>query len=412
MLLRAVTFGGVSWLTTAANLLARDDRQPPQGRPAQSLIMIWLAGGPSQLETFDPHSGTKIAAGTTAIDTSRPGVQFAAGYDRLAEQMQHMALVRNVVSKEGDHERGTSAVKTGYRPDPTFVHPSIGAICCHQLSDRRIDIPRHISILPGRFPSRGGILGSQYDAFKTGDPASKVADTVARVSADRQRQRLEDRLIVEQAFARGRARQVDATLHNEMVAQASRMMSSEQLKAFDVSLEPAEVRAAYGETPFGRGCLAARRLIGVGVRCVEVTLDGWDSHVNNHEIHARRAEVLDPALAALIGDLHLQGLLDNTLVLCTGEFGRSPEVNGAGGRDHWPHGFSMLLAGGRLPRGAVIGETDPEGGRVKAEQAIAVADIHATLLTALGIDPKRQVIAPLGRPVKLSEGTVVPGLLS
>jgi uncharacterized protein (DUF1501 family) len=190
------------------------------------------------------------------------------------------------------------------------------------------------------------------------------------------------------------------------------MMSSEQLKAFDVAQESAVLRAAYGETPFGRGCLAARRLIEVGVRCVEVTLGGWDSHVNNHEIHRERVKTLDPALSALLNDLRERNLLDKTIVVCGGEFGRSPSVNRLGGRDHWPQGFSMLLAGGRLPRGLVVGETDPEGKALNPEQSITIPDLHATLLTALGIDPTHEEIAPIGRPIKFSDGKPIAQLLS
>ncbi|HEX3871643.1 MAG TPA: DUF1501 domain-containing protein [Pirellulales bacterium] len=404
--------GGLSWLTPLAQLLARDAERLPKGEPAQSLILLWLDGGPSQLETFDPHPGKQISGETIAINTSLEGVQLAAGYERTADIMHRVALVRNVVSKEGDHERGAYMVKTGYRPDPTVVHPSIGTICCHQLPVGRTEIPRHISILPGRFPSRGGLLGAEYDPFKTFDPLHKVPDVTARVPNDRFALRIEDRAVVEQAFARGRQRQVDATLHNDLERQARRMMTSEQLAAFDVAREPAELLSAYGDTPFGRGCVAARRLIEVGVRCVEVTLEGWDSHINNFETHKRRAETLDPALSALIGDLDTRGLLDKTVVVCTGEFGRTPKVNPTDGRDHWPHGFSMLLTGGALRRGFVLGETDPEGAKVGWDEGTPVADIHATVLTALGIDPKHEAIAPVGRPIKFSEGTPIATLLS
>ena len=411
-LLQAAALGGVSWLTPLAELLARDAERAPQGKPAQSLILVWLGGGPSQLETFDPHPGAKISGETQAIDTALKGVQLAAGYERLAERLPLATLVRNVVSKEGDHDRGAYFVKTGYQLDPTVTHPSIGAILCHQLPVNKVEIPRHISILPDRFAGRGGLLGNRFDAFKTFDPKNKLPDFTSRVAIERDQQRLQDRVVVEEAFARGRRRQADDTLHNELIGQARLMMTSEQIQAFEVSQEPAELRAAYGDTPFGRGLLAARRLVEVGVRCVEVTLNGWDSHTDNHEIHANRAEELDPALAALLGDLQTRGLLDSTIVCCTGEFGRTPKINGVrSGRDHWPSGFSMLLAGGALPRGFVLGETDPEGTPIKAADGTTVADIHATLLTAFGIDPAHEEIAPIGRPIKFSEGKPVARLL-
>src|SRR5438132_10118276 len=292
---------GLSWLTPVGRLLA--DQAERTRRPAQSIILLWLDGGPSQLETFDPHPDTKIAGGTKAIATAVHGIQFAQGYEQLAEQMASVALVRSLVSKEGDHERGTYMMKTGYRPDPTVEHPSIGAICCHELPVGRTDIPRHISILTGRWPSRGGFLGGEFDAFQVGDPNGKLPDVTAAVPAPRDVARVRDLEVVERAFARGRRGRVETTLHREALARARAMMSSEQLKAFDVSQEPAAVLAEYGDTAYGRGCLAARRLIEVGVRCVEVTLGGWDAHVNNHEIHRSRAQELDPAFAGLLRDL-------------------------------------------------------------------------------------------------------------
>jgi len=402
--------GGVSWLTPVAHLLADQAERTPGREPAQSLIFLWLAGGPSQLETFDPQPGKSIAGGTQAIATAVKGVQLAAGYERMAEQMPHVALVRSVVSKEGDHERGTYLVKTGYRPDPTVIHPSIGAICCHQLPVGATEIPRHISILPQQWPSVGGMLGKQYDAFKCDDPATKTPDVTARVSDARFEQRLKDLAIVEQAFNRGRSRQVQATLHRATIESARKMMSSEQLAAFEIDREPLELQQAYGDTPFGRGCLAARRLTEVGVRSVEVALGGWDTHANNHEGHRELAKTLDAALAALLEDLRSRDLLHRTIVLCGGEFGRTPQINRLGGRDHWPHGFTMLLAGGGIRGGIVVGASDPEGGR-KVESPQQVADVHATVLSVLGIDPAHEELAPVGRPIKFSAGRPIEQFL-
>ncbi|HZT82887.1 MAG TPA: DUF1501 domain-containing protein [Gemmataceae bacterium] len=412
--LKAAGLAGVSWLTPAAHLLARAAEKDRRGGPAQSIILLWMAGGPSQLETFDPHPGTDIAAGTKAIPTALKGVQLAAGFEQLADQMRDVSLLRSVVSKEGDHERGTYLMKTGYRPDPTVVHPSIGAICCHELpaevGGRKPDVPRHISILPNQWPARGGFLGDMYDAFKTGDPAQKVPDVAARVPAHRDEQRVKDLDVVERAFARGRQGRLKDTLHRETVAAARLLMTSEQLKAFDVKQEPLKVRQMYGDTPFGRGCLAARRLIEVGVRCVEVTLDGWDSHAKNHEIHKDRVAVLDPAFAALVRDLKERGLFDRTVVVCMGEFGRTPKVNPLGGRDHWPKGFSVALAGGGIKGGRVLGATDPEGSKDPVDPVNA-PDIHATVLKAVGLDPKKVNTSPIGRPIQLSEGKPVEALL-
>jgi uncharacterized protein (DUF1501 family) len=189
------------------------------------------------------------------------------------------------------------------------------------------------------------------------------------------------------------------------------MMSSEQLAAFEVSREPLALRRTYGETPFGRACLAARRLIEVGVRCVEVTLTGWDTHANNHALHREQLAILDPAFAALVRDLRERGLLERTVVLCTGEFGRTPTINPAGGRDHWPNGFSLALAGGGIRGGAVVGATDPDGKKDPASP-VSVGDLHATVLTAVGIDPRKVNQTPIGRTVRFSDGKPIAGLLA
>ena len=269
------------------------DQAERSRQPAQSIILLWLGGGPSQLETFDPHPDTRIAGGTKAIATAVPGIQLAQGFEQLADQMGSVALIRSMVSKEGDHERGTYLMKTGYRPDPTVEHPSIGAICCHELPVGRTDIPRHISILTGQWPARGGFLGGEFDAFQVGDPQGSLPDvTAGRSRSARPGARSRPRCPGARPSPAAGARGSTPTLHRETLARARVMMTSEQLKAFDVSQEPASVRAEYGDTPFGRGCLAARRLTEVGVRCVEVTLDGWDTHVNNHAFQS--ADGQDP----------------------------------------------------------------------------------------------------------------------
>ncbi len=412
-LLMAAGWSGLAWLTPVAQTLARQAERARGTEPAKSVILLWLAGGPSQLETFDPHPGADIAAGTRAVETSVRGIQLASGLPRLADEMHAIALVRNVVSKEGDHERATYNLKTGYRPDPTLVHPSIGAVLCHQLPAEGTDIPRHISILPGPWYGRGGYLGAQFDAFKTYDPLDPIPDVTARIPHERFEQRLRDLALVDQAFAQGRLTNLeDRTLHRTALDKSMRMMSSEQLNAFHVQEEPKSVRDEFGDTAFGRACLAAIRLIEVGVRCVEVTLSGWDSHINNHEIHANLTSILDPAFAALVRHLQSRDLLRRSVVICGGEFGRTPRLNRAGGRDHWPHGFSIALAGGGIRGGQVVGQTDPAGNELKHEDGVPVANIHATVLEALGIDFRQQLDTPVGRPMKLSEGAVIDQLLS
>jgi Protein of unknown function (DUF1501) len=400
---------GISWLTPVSQLLARQAERSRQ--PAKSIIMLWLSGGPSQLETFDPHPNSTIAGGTKAISTAAKDVLLADGFEQLADQMGSVALVRSIVSKEGDHERGTYLMKTGYRPDPTVEHPSIGAICCHELPAAGADIPRHVSILTGRWPNRGGFLGGEYDAFQIGDPQGKLPDVATLVSPHRDAARIGDLEVVERTFGRGRRDRVQNTMHRDTIARARVMMSSEQLKAFDVTQEPLAVRAEYGNTEFGRGCLAARRLIEVGVRCVEVTLDGWDAHVNNHEVHRKHVKTLDPAFSALLRDLARRKLLDRTIVMCGGEFGRTPKINVAGGRDHWTNGFSLALAGGGMRGGFALGKTDPSGTK-NPKGPTTIENVHATVLASLGLDPAKENIAPAtGRPIKLSSGRPIRELI-
>lgn len=407
------TATGAAFFESLAGVLARPAAAAQQDplRP-RSAILLWLEGGPSQLETFDPHPGGRIGGQTRVIATSVKEIQIADTLPQLAEHMHHAALLRSVVGKEGDHDRAQYNIKTGYRPDTTLVHPAIGAILCHQ-SDRGSDIPRHVSILPGERPSRGGYLGSRFDAFKVYDPAQPIPDIAKGISADRYERRVADLLEVAEArFRRRRLRDLDRerTLHAATTQQALAMMSSEQIGAFDVSGEPESVRTAFGETAFGRGCLAAARLIEVGVRCVEVTLGGWDSHINNHALQRSACEVLDPAAASLIQLLKQRDLLETTLVVIAGEFGRTPKINPAEGRDHWVHGFSVLLAGcgtrGGVVHGATAADADldlehPEKG---VSQSVSIADVHATILATLGVSPSTQIQTPIGRPMHLSEG--------
>jgi uncharacterized protein (DUF1501 family) len=412
---------GSLFLGPLAKRLAAAQAEPGSdpSRP-KSVILLWLEGGPSQLETFDPHAGTKIGGQVKAIATSAKGIEIANTLPQLAEQMHHGTLIRSVVGKEGDHERAVYNIKTGYRPDPTLLHPSLGAIVCHEINEGA-DIPRHVSILPGSAPARGGYLGAKYDAFKIGDPAGPVPDVTPRVEQERYDARIDDLMnVVEAKFARRRLQNSDAqrTLHAVTTQRALTMMSSEQLNAFDVMKEPASVRENFGDTSFGRGCLAAVRLIEVGVRCVEVTLGGWDSHINNHSLQSSACQNLDAAAASLIRLLDERDLLENTVVVIGGEFGRTPSINPAEGRDHWPHGFSVMLAGCGIRKGSVYGATaadadfDADKPASNVSDPVSVADVHATILKAVGIEHEKQFDTPIGRPMFISEGKPIEKVLA
>ena len=412
-LIKAAGLSGLSWLTPIANHLAVAAENDKNSRP-KSVILLWLQGGASQLETFDPHPGKAIAYGAKAISTSVKGIKFGDHLEQTAELMNDFSLIRSVVSKEGDHSRATYNIKTGHRLFPGLEHPSIGAVICHEMEDPGIDIPTHISIIPANSPGRGGYLGAKFDAFQIGDPNSPVPDVRSRVSEIRTKSRLESLEILEQGFARGRLADMDKnrTQHATNLERAQRMMTSDQLSAFEVGKEPRSELDSFGHTPFGRGCLAAVRLITAGVRCVEVTLNGWDTHTNNLELQNRKIDILDPALASLIKTLKTRGLYDDTIIVCASEFGRTPKHNAVQGRDHWPHGFSVLIGGGGVAGGKVVGATDPTGEKLTPANPVKIEDIHATVHAALGIDYEYELPTPINRPVPISEGKPVREILT
>lgn len=404
----------------ARRLALADETGVTDAARPKSVILLWLEGGPSQLETFDPHPGGKYGGDAKAIETTAEGVLISDLLPKTAEQMHLASLVRSVTSKEGDHERAVYNVKTGYRPDPTLKHPSVGAVLCH-ADQKGADIPRHISIVPNNSPGRGGYLGAAYDAFKINDPAGPVPDVRRPVREDRFDRRVSDLYnVVEGEFRRGRLKNLESakTLHQSATDLALRMMSSDQLDAFDVSEESKTELESFGDSSFGRGALAASRLIEVGARCVEVTLGGWDSHITNHTLQSSACEKLDPALASLLRRLEERELLDSTLVVCGGEFGRTPSINPAEGRDHWPHGFSTLLAGCGIRRGAVHGATasepklDSEKPQDDISDMVTVADLHATILSVLGVDYGEELETPIGRPMKRSEGEPIKSIIA
>ncbi|MBL4886590.1 MAG: DUF1501 domain-containing protein, partial [Planctomycetaceae bacterium] len=254
--------------------------------------------------------------------------------------------------------------------------------------------------------------GDQYDAFRIFEPGNNVQNMVTEVGNKRQKTRLDSLEVVSKAFSQGRNLQVKKSLHQETVQRALAMMSSEQLSAFQITDEPEATQKKYGDSNFGRGCLTALRLVEVGVRSIEVTLNGFDSHTNNFEAHINRAKDLDPAFSSLIQDLKERDLFDSTIVLCIGEFGRSPKINALDGRDHWPNGFSAVIGGGGLRAGTVLGETDPTGEKIEPVDPQSVQDLYATILHQLNIDASKELITPIGRPLALCEGSPIKQLLN
>ncbi len=402
-------FGGtLSLMLPGFDLKAAQKRGPERKK---SVIILWMGGGPSQLETWDPHPGTKIGGPGKAIKTALPGLQISDMYPLLAEELESMSVIRSMVSKEGDHERGTKYFKTGYRPEPTTVYPSLGAIITHQTPNSDLEIPQHISMGNTQQPARGGYLGGHLDAFRVNDPGKNIGNMRSNVKEPRQNRRLSNLDVVSQTFQKGRVIQTQKTLHQSTIDRALTMMSSEQLSAFELEKEPESVRKAYGDSPFGRGCLVARRLVEQGVHAIEVNLNGWDSHANNYTGHQTQSKILDPAFSSLLKDLKSRDLLDSTIVLCIGEFGRTPKINALDGRDHWPSGFSCIVGGGGLKGNRIIGETDPTGKEKKPVDPVEIQDLYATILQKLNIDYEKELISPIGRPLALSDGTPIQKLI-
>jgi len=406
---------GISFTLPA--LSARGAQQRGSERP-KSLITLWMAGGPSQLETWDPHPGTKNGGPTRAIDTRLPGLQIAHSFPDMAEQIQHLNVIRSLVSKEGDHERGTYFVQTGYRPETTVVHPAVGAMLAHCLPDESVQIPLHISLASGDgfVVPRGGYLGDQYDAFRIFEPGRNIQNLRGLKDEQRTARRLQGLDVLDRAFRRERSLSVDNTLHQQVVRKALTMMDTDQLKAFEFEDEPAETVARYGDSRFGRGCLVARRLVETGVRAVQVVLPGFDTHAENFTGHETQAQQLDPAFAALIADLVKRDLLASTIVLCIGEFGRTPQINPLDGRDHWPSGFSCVIGGGGLATGQIIGATSSpdetgDAKTIKPSNPVTVPDLYATILQAMGVDYRFEELTPIGRPLKRTDGTPLARLL-
>jgi len=407
-LLRTAAALGMSF--TLPGLEARAAERRGNERP-RSLLVIWMAGGPNQLETWDPHPGSIIGGPTRAIKTAIPGVEIAEHFPLLAEQLHHLSVVRSLVSREGDHDRATYTLKTGYRPSATVNHPGLGSIVAHAQPSTDLDLPPVVSLGQENRPWKGGFLGGSLDALQVQEPGQKGENMQDWFRDAHTQQRLKGLDIVGKNFAQGRQVVLDRTLHDHSVQAALRMMSSDQLRAFDLGDEPQALRDAYGDNNFGRGLLVGRRLIEQGVRSVEVTLQNFDTHNDNFGRHRGHAAVLDPAFAALLKDLAARDLLASTAVLCLGEFGRTPRINGADGRDHWPHGFSCLVGGAGIHAGQLIGATDPTGIRQEPENPVKVEDLYATVLTALAIDPAHSVQTSIGRPIQYSSGVPLTRLI-
>jgi hypothetical protein len=405
---------------------AEDAASNPQRR--RSCILLWMNGGPSQMDTFDLKPGNENGGTFKEIETSVSGIKISEHLPKLAKQMQDIAIIRSMSTKEGDHGRATQYCHSGYVPQGAIRYPTFGSLVSKELGQRESELPSFVSIAPYRALAPAayapGFLGSQYAPLLVGENAGqqtdgkydlKVADLehptkLASTTID---SRLSLMNSLNKRFLSEHEQPVAAS-YKSAYERAVKLMRSDAAKAFNLDDEPAAVRDAYGRSPFGQGCLLARRLVERGVPFVEVTLGGltdnglgWDTHAENFDGVRKLSEVLDPAWATLMNELRDRGLLESTLIVWMGEFGRTPKINPSGGRDHYPQAWSTVLAGGGIHGGQAYGRTSADGTTVE-DKPVTIPDLLATVCTALGIDPMNQNDSNVGRPIRVVDPAAKP----
>jgi len=366
-------------------------------------ILLWMGGGPSQFDTFDPKPDHANGGSIKPIETAVPGVRIAPGWEHTAKIMDEVALVRSMTNKEGNHQRATYQLHTGYSPTGTVKHPSLGCVAANELGDPKFDLPHIVSI--GGPTIGAGMLGVGLEPFVVQNPELPPNNAVlpAGIGPPRFQRRLGLLNKLERAGFETTGGADRVKDHDALYRQTAGMILSPRMRAFHLDEEPSALRSAYGQTPFGQGCLLARRLVQAGVTFVEVRSNGWDTHNQLHDRVGKLAGVVDPGFATLVTDLKARGMLDRTLVVWMGEFGRTPRINPNAGRDHFPRVFNVALAGGGVKGGQVIGASSADGTEVK-DHPVAVNDLLTSVCHALKIDPTKENMSPLGRPIKIVDG--------
>jgi hypothetical protein len=385
-----------------------------QGK-AKACILVWLAGGPSHIDTWDPkpEAPAEYRGEFKPIDTALPGVRISEVLPAMAKVLNKVTLIRSVTSPEGDHDRASHHLLTGYRPSPALVYPSYGsAVARARGADSKSTLPPYVAVPDAPVFSSSGYLTPAYDPFAVGgDPNQdgfRVRDLTPpdRLTLERLRRR---RAMVRSldAFATDVVDTPLTTSRDRFASKAYDLLTSGAAQqAFKIDEEPSALRERYGRNPLGQACLLARRLVERGVAFVTVNDRvtgpvGWDTHIQNFSaIKSTLAPPLDQGVAALLADLADRGLLESTLVAVMGEFGRTPKVNDNAGRDHHGRANSVVLAGGGMPGGVVLGRTDARA-EAPADRPVTPADLAATIYTALGINPNTQFQTPDGQPIRL-----------
>src|SRR5262245_46578270 len=371
---------GIAVSAPAGWMRALADQAAKSPQRKRSCILLWMNGGPSQMDTFDLKPGHANGGPYKAIDTTVPGIRISEHLPRLAQLADHLALVRSMSTKEGDHGRATYFLRTGYMPQGQVQYPALGSLVAKELADEEAELPGFVSIGPFRFFSQAaygpGFLGHDYAPLIVGEngpgrvvqqPGADAIDAMLRVKdldppdgIDRRRADARLGLLdpLNTTFIDGHPG-LPPQSHRTAFERAVKLMRSEDVKAFRLDDEPARLRDVYGRNPFGQGCLLARRLVERGVPFVEVTLGrvdgqpaiGWDTHAQNFESVKALSGVLDAGWSALMKDLAARGLLETTTIVWMGEFGRTPKINGNAGRDHFPNAWTAVLGGGGIKGG-------------------------------------------------------------
>jgi hypothetical protein len=385
------------------------------GRKAKRLIYLYMAGGMTHLDTFDVKPGSENQGQTGAISTSVAGVQFSEYLPTLAAQFGKMAVIHSMNTETADHEQGEYLMRTSYEQIATERHPSIGPWIQRLKGRQNKNLPDTVTIGAGARHPGAGFLDPTFSPLPIGDPNKGLENTQSPGYLTEKS--FEKRIALINQFDRKfREKYPLKTVksYTDFYDEATSLLTSGELQAFDLAKEKPADRDRYGRDPFGQGCMLARRLIENNVRCVEVTLGGWDMHNTMWDYNTlpKRAGNLDQAVGTLLADLSERGLLDDTLVVLTTEFGRSPTINYNAGRDHHPAAFSAMLAGAGIKGGLVYGKSDKRGHAVEAD-GVTPADLNATVAEALGLPRDEIVMSPTLRPFKVAhDGSPVKKVLS
>ncbi|MDV6033688.1 MAG: DUF1501 domain-containing protein [Phycisphaera sp. RhM] len=377
---------------------------------AKSVIHVYLPGGMAQQESFDPkpYSPLEYRGEMRTIKTNT-GEVFGEAVPQLAKRADKFSVIRSMTHGEAAHERGTHNMFTGYKPSPALRYPSFGAVVSHEYGPRN-NLPPYVCIpnVPNEFAGTG-YLPSSYGGFALGsDPAQsgfkvRDLDLAGGVDADRFMRRKEALAAVNKQFVSATAADNVGAMNTFYERAYSLLDTPAAKEAFDIDKEDAKVRDRYGRNQAGQRLLMARRLVEAGTRLVTLTYGGWDMHSNITNGFKSQMPALDTALAALFDDLTDRGMMDETLVMVSSEFGRTPKINNDAGRDHWPKVFSVLMAGGGIKGGMVYGASDSTAAEPE-DNPVSPADLATTMYRLLGIVADKELMAPGDRPIEIVDG--------